>query len=324
MCQNSAHSSICAFPGSSTVSKGSLLDRSLTILAKNAHTFPWTASSAFAHLPTHLKELLLSYVATHSVIGVTIRGLQALLTDTDHVGDFSACNSTGIRHLHLSYAIGSSISCDELSRSFAFTSLTHLCLANPGPEISWSAFLALAQNLPDLTHLSLAYWPLANTSPGDLSRWSATLRSLSCLSRSLTKLQYLDLEGCSDWTPVLICVPVPAVDWVVGWKHVCRLNLSQGPMPIGVSLEGGPATEKWIQGEVSARQIGDAIDRIRRCLGSLDVPPIQLEHGWSPNNFMIKFLVDRAYEPREPECTSQAVVLGAAEVPTAPLLEPHV
>ncbi|KAI4103523.1 MAG: hypothetical protein LQ339_004248 [Xanthoria mediterranea] len=324
MCQNSAHSSIYAFPGPSTVSRGSLLDRYLTTLAKNPHIFPWTASSAFAHLPTHLKELLLSYVATHRVIRVTIRELRALLAETGHVGDFSACISTRVRHLDLSHSIGSSISCDELSRSFAFTSLTHLCLANPGPGISWSAFVAFAQNVPDLTHLSLAYWPLANTSPRDHSRWSATLRSLSCLSRSLTKLQYLDLEGCSDWITVLISGPVRAVDWVVGWKHVCRLNLSQGPMPIGVSLEGGPATEKWIQGEVSARQIGDAIDRIRRCLGSLDVPPIQVEHGWSPNNFMIKFLVDRAYERREPEGTSQAALMGAAEVSTGPLLEPHV
>lgn len=324
MCQNPAQCPIYAFPGSSIVSKGSLLDQSLMTLAKNTHQFPWSANPEVPQLPIHLKELLLSYVATYRDIGVTISELQALLIESDHIGHFSRCILTRVQHLDLSHSIGSSISCDELSRSFAFTSLTHLCLANPGPKISWSSFLAFTQNLPDLTHLSLAYWPIASTSPGDPGRLSATSRSLACLSRTLTKLQYLDLEGCSEWIPVLISSPDRGADWIGGWKHVYCLNLSQGPMPIGVSLEGGQATEKWVQGEVSARQIGDNIDRIRRYFGGLDVPPIQLEHGWSPDNFMIKFLVDRAYERSQPEGTSQADVPGTAEAPTGRLLEPDV
>lgn len=56
----------------------------------------------------------------------------------------------------------------------------------------------------------------------------------------------------------------------------------------------------------------------------LGVPPIQLEHGWSPNNFMIKFLVDRAYERSQPQGTSQAEVPGAAEALTGRLLKSDV
>ena len=74
------------------------------------------------------------------------------------------------------------------------------------------------------------------------------------------------------------------------------LNVSQGPIPLEVSLEGGSLTEKWIQAKVSARQIGDAINRIRREHRMPDSPPIQLEHGPEKSNFMIDFLLIKAYE----------------------------
>ncbi|KAL8852730.1 MAG: hypothetical protein Q9221_002360 [Calogaya cf. arnoldii] len=317
MSQNPAQRPIYAFPGCNTIPKGSLLDKSLTTLAKNIYQSPAAfAGSELPHLPIHLKELLLSYIATHRRIGVTIASLQELLTESNDNENFPARIVTGIRHLDLSHSIGSSISCDGLSNSFAFTSLTHLCLAKPGPEISWSSFLASAQHLPDLTHLSLAYWPIAGTiSPEGPCRLK-TMKSLSTLSRFLTKLRYLDLEGCWDWIPVLIS---DDVDWVGDWKDVECLNLSQGPMPIGVSLEGGTETDKWIDREVKARQIGYVIDLWRK-IGKLDVSPTQVEHGWSPDNCMIKLLVDRAYERSQFGIRSH--LPGTAENRAGRLLEP--
>ncbi|KAL8646615.1 MAG: hypothetical protein Q9226_006782 [Calogaya cf. arnoldii] len=293
MFQNPAQCPIHAFPGCNTISRGPLLDKSLTTLAKNIYQSPAAfAGSELSHLPIHLKELLLGYIATHRRIGVTIGELQTLLIESNDNEDIPARIVTSIRHLDLSHSIGSSISCDELSNSFAFTSLTHLCLAKPGPEISWSSLLTFVQHLPDLTHLSLAYWPIAGTISPEGSSRLKNMKSISTLSRSLTKMQYLDLEGCWDWIPVLVS---DDVDWVGDWKNVECLNLSQGPMPIGVSLEGGTETDKWIDHEVKARQIGDVIDLWRK-IGKLDVRPIKVEHGWSPDNFMIKFLVDRAHE----------------------------
>ncbi|KAL8979368.1 MAG: hypothetical protein Q9205_005278 [Flavoplaca limonia] len=279
----------------------------------NIYTHPLPAHSNVQYLPLHLKELLLTYLARYRLIGLTLDQLQDLLAESNDnaTGDPSDRIRTNIKHLDLSHSIGSSLSCDELDRAFAFTSLTHLCLANPGTKISWSSLLTLSRNQPDLTHLSLAYWPMASPSPEDSDRVSATLQSLSSLSSTLTKLQYLDLEGCSEWISILLSDQNHRIDWSGEWKHVQCLNLSQGPMPIAISLEGGQAMENWIQGEVVARQVGDNIDNVRKCVGKLDVPPVRLEHGWSPDNFMIKFLVDRAYERSRMEGSSHATATDA-------------
>ncbi|KAL8672096.1 MAG: hypothetical protein Q9168_003428 [Polycauliona sp. 1 TL-2023] len=283
--------------------KGSLLDQSLTTLAKSTSHPPGSASPEISLIPLHLKALLLSYIAAYSQTGFTIAELKSLLTEGDHTESTSDRILTSIQHLDLSHSIANCIYFDELTSCITFSSLTHLCLANPGPQISWSSFLAFAETQIHLTHLSLAYWPkvAAGTSPerenSDANPLDATMRSMGYLSRTLTKLQYLDLEGCSSWISILNSDPDDGgIDWFHGWKDVQTLNLSQGPMPIGVSMEGGLATENWLQGEVEARRIGDVIDHKRKELGDPDVPPLQLEHGWSPDNFMIKFLVDKAYE----------------------------
>ncbi|KAI4269765.1 MAG: hypothetical protein LQ337_007086 [Flavoplaca oasis] len=287
----------------------------------NIYTHPLPAHSNVPYLPLHLKELLLTYLARYRLTGLTLDQLQHLLAESNNnTGDPSDRIRTNIKHLDLSHSIGSSISCDELDRSFAFTSLTHLCLANPGTKTSWSSLLILSRNQPHLTHLSLAYWPMASPSPEDDDRVSATLQSLSRLSSTLTKLQYLDLEGCSEWISILLSDRNHRVDWSGGWKHVRCLNLSQGPMPIAISLEGGQPMENWIQGEVLARQIGDDINNVRKYVGKLDVPPIRLEQGWSPDNFMIKFLVDRAYERSRVEGSSHAT---ATDAPTVQFRDPE-
>ena len=312
MSSNSEDRHVHVFSKSHTVSKGSLLDRSLATLAMNIYTHPLPAYSNVPYLPLHLKELLLSYIARYRLIGLTLDQLQDLLAESNSaIREPSDRIRTTIKQLDLSHSIGSSLSCDELDRSFDFTSLTHLCLAKPGTNISWPSLLALSRNQPDLTHLSLAYWPMASPSLGDSDHVSATLQSLSSLSTTLTKLQYLDLEGCSRWVSILLSDRYNRIDWSGGWKYVRCLNLSQGPMPIGISLEGGQAMENWIQDEVLARQVGDNIDNVRKCVGKLDVPPVRLEHGWSPDNFMIKFLVDRAYERSRIEVSSHATATDA-------------
>lgn len=309
MSHTAAKRHIYTFPGARIVSRGSLLDRSLISLVQNTQSGFGIADPEVSSLPIHLKERLLNYMAFYRSDGVTLGELQTLLTDRDYIEPFSGPISTRIRQADLSNSIGSSISFDELNSSFAFPCLTHLCLAHPGPDISWTSFLTFAQNVPELTHLSLAYWPTADASPEHPDSLSAIRRSLSCLSRCLTKLQYLDVEGCSDWISALSSGPNHGVDWIGGWKNVHCLNLSQGPMPVEVSLEGGLATEKWIQAEVLARQIGDAIDHMRRSRGIPDAPPIHLEHGLGAGNFMINFLVDKAYERSQSgrTCTAESL-----------------
>jgi hypothetical protein len=108
----------------------------------------------------------------------------------------------------------------------AFIHLTHISLANPGPNVSWSDLLELAPKLNLLTHLSLAYWrtPLLRrdtsiSTPEALQRlglgrsrsvseaertdWDEPAHVLRSLSKSTYSLEWLDLEGCNEWLPAL-------------------------------------------------------------------------------------------------------------------------
>lgn len=109
----------------------------------------------------------------------------------------------------------------------AFIHLTHLSLANPGPNVSWSDLLELAPKLNLLTHLSLANWktPLlrrntlvqavssvqqsnlmnlpSQANEHDRKDWDEPAHVLRALSRSTYSLEWLDLEGCNSWLPAL-------------------------------------------------------------------------------------------------------------------------
>ncbi|KAF2431020.1 hypothetical protein EJ08DRAFT_588290, partial [Tothia fuscella] len=114
-----------------------------------------------------------------------------------------------------------------------FPHLTHLSLAHPGPNASWSALLSLSTNLSTLTHLSLAYWPLPTMAPNSevsssaadatatflrrstsyLGRprspqdpghdWHESANILRRLSNNTYCLRWLDFEGCNEWLPAL-------------------------------------------------------------------------------------------------------------------------
>ncbi|WPH03203.1 Hypothetical protein R9X50_00608000 [Acrodontium crateriforme] len=108
-----------------------------------------------------------------------------------------------------------------------FANLTHLCLSHPAPTASWRDLLALAKHIPQVTHLSLAYWPrptltpnLATTTVSSPNRSDVTaggsnyysaidndLTEPSMLLRQLSgkflRIQWLDLEGCAEWMPAL-------------------------------------------------------------------------------------------------------------------------
>lgn len=282
------------FPGYQAVPEGSLLDLCSIAVTQNLDNESLTCRSDITDLPVHLKQYLLSYIAAYRSRGISLSELQTFLQErnTDSEG-FPRSSPIELRHLDLSRSIGSSVTFNELngylagSASSGFMSLTHLCLARPGPYVSWLSFLSFALRTPCLTHLSLAYWAV------HVEPWSFIARNLSRLSKTLTKLQYLDVEGCTDWFSVLGINGV--VDWTGGWKNVHSLNLSQGPMPIEVQFEGGPETSKWIQGEVQARQVEESINAIRSVHGS-DVPPLLVEHGWNPKNRLIKTVVDTEWE----------------------------
>ena len=294
---------VYCFPGYPRVPERSLLDLSLIATAQHSDNESLRCRFDITDLPVHLKQYLLSYIAAYRSRGIAIGELQTLLQQDRKSNDPNSC-PTKLRHLDLSGSIGSSVTFDQMSGFLAapvsidFTSLTHLCLARPGPAVSWRSLLSFAPGVPCLTHLSLAYWSascvhgLEKTAPRDL-----VASSLSHLSKILTKLQYLDVEGCTDWVSALGMDGV--VDWTGGWKNVHSLNLSQGPMPLEVQFEGGLETSEWIVGEVLVRQVEETINRVRNA-HNLDVPPVSVQHGWNPTNCLIKTVIETAWE-KEPE-----------------------
>lgn len=294
---------IYCFPGYQRVPERSLLDLCLIAIAQNSGSELLTCRLDTTDLPVHLKQYLLSYIAAYRPRGIATGELQALLQkrDTDSKNDPNPC-PTKLRHLDLSGSIGSSLTFDELDGflsgpvSIDFISLTHLCLARPGPDVSWPSLLSFALGVPCLTHLSLAYWSVSDDGIGNVEPWSLIAPDLSSLSKILTNLQYLDVEGCTDWVSALGISGV--VDWTGGWKNVHSLNLSQGPMPIEVQFEGGPETSKWIQGEVQVRQVEESINSIRSAHG-LNVPPVLVEHGWNQKNCLLKTVIETAWEKDE-------------------------
>ena len=129
-----------------------------------------------------------------------------------------------------------------------FPRLTHLSLANPLPTASWSALLFLTQQIPTITHLSLAYWPTPTlpsasaiqTSPLNASTvsprssplindtfglhdWSEAGMILRRLSKATYCLHWLSLEGCHDWFDAL-CQP-KGPEWTGAWQGLKTLIL---------------------------------------------------------------------------------------------------
>ncbi|CZT25101.1 uncharacterized protein RCC_10830 [Ramularia collo-cygni] len=168
-----------------------------------------------------------------------------------------------------------------------FSQLTHISLSHPPTGTSWRDLLSLAKHTPSITHLSLAYWSRPTLTPNlatttvssqhspdvtaggshyysaldqDLTEPASILRQLSA---SLLYLQWLDLEGCTEWIPALafhadIIEPEPTSasedttsdPWsrriatpslfISTWKNVTTLLVGQGWLPTVPGLKALP------------------------------------------------------------------------------------
>lgn len=189
-----------------------------------------------------------------------------------------------------------------------FSQLTHLCLSHPPVGPSWQDLLSLSKQLPSATHLSLAYWPRPTLTPNlatttvasqhspdvsaggshyysgidnDLSEPASILRQLS---GNLLRLQWLDLEGCTEWVQALAyehieepnlrhdeldgtlwpTTPPVTTIFAHNWKNLQYINFSQGWLPTVPALQGLPKQT------MPFRQRAIAEDYLR----STDVPSI--------------------------------------------------
>lgn len=134
-----------------------------------------------------------------------------------------------------------------------FAELRYLSLAHPAPSVSWTSLLPLFQHLPTLTHLSLAFWPApsgpklrpshAHSISQDPVDQSDKLAQDAGILRQMSRLTYclewLDLEGCTDWLAALTWTgtdpdgnPYPfgsgGPEWNGSWRKVKWINLAPG------------------------------------------------------------------------------------------------
>ncbi|KAK5719417.1 hypothetical protein LTR15_007940 [Elasticomyces elasticus] len=169
-----------------------------------------------------LTHLDLSGLAGHGAL--TVKKLARLFeftTDTTQTAD-SIAESWDAEEVTLESVLNPSP-----SMTARFHTLTHLSLSHPPPTASWRDLLALSKHVPQLTNLSLAYWPRPTFTPNLAmatvsSRHSPDVRAggthyyssldddyieaaalLRQLSSNLLCIQWLDLEGCADWFPAL-------------------------------------------------------------------------------------------------------------------------
>jgi hypothetical protein len=185
----------------------SLIATCLRHMARN-----WTFQRDYNHyylatLPTKLRTILLSYIASYGPEeGVGYGGLKSIMSPQD--GNFNGfCGNDDFERLDLSGSIGRSIYFKQLqelivatdnkkdneeswdaavrtipkSPTMSLQSLKILSLANPPRTISWAKFLTFATSIPTVTHLSLANWPTPNLTPNSTtttisSRYSPNLQ----------------------------------------------------------------------------------------------------------------------------------------------------
>ena len=250
-----------------------------------------------ADLLVGLRMLLLSYIAVYGPEeGVGFDGLKSLLVhpnsekdsedwETINPGD----HNEGFFRLDLSGAIGRSVSFKQLTELISKPSttaitpssqlstdldlsweesftrslspplphLTHLSLSHPPQSISWPRFLTFASNIPTLTHLSLAFWPVPSLTPnartavvtsrfgkeiqyGGTGFYSHTLDNdfreasdvLRRVAGRLYGLEYLDLTGCGEWLRALRWEghlgEGAGIDWGNQWVKLHTLKLTSG------------------------------------------------------------------------------------------------
>lgn len=208
---------------------------------------------ALAEIPLRLRLRLLSYIVFYGP-PITPPALRALLQGSDKVHRLDLAGLVGHRGVSLRKVqkyleqeqqptpreseeiIAESWDADEsfesaISPSISegrFSQLTHLSLSHPSATgASWKDLLALSKHTPQLTHLSLAYWPRPTLTPNlstatvstptrqeisaggsnyysaidsDMEEPASLIRQLS---GNLLCLQWLDIEGCASWLSAL-------------------------------------------------------------------------------------------------------------------------
>ncbi|KAJ5646549.1 hypothetical protein N7490_002921 [Penicillium lividum] len=131
----------------------------------------------------------------------------------------------------------------SMGQQLCFDNLKYLSFAHPAPiEADWTELLKLLSHLPKITHLSLAYWPfpkpyttrhVESCVDTKTTQYHAT-NILKQLSRKTYCLKWLDVEGCSDWLPLLLWPYLYETDmpdgpeWNGSWRNVVWLNLAPG------------------------------------------------------------------------------------------------
>ncbi|ESZ93466.1 hypothetical protein SBOR_6144 [Sclerotinia borealis F-4128] len=217
---------------------------------------------------------------------------------------------------------------DSIPRSLPATlpHLTHLSLSHPPPSISWSRLLALTPHIRTLTHLSLAYWPPPSLAPnsnttvfespipgrrdiqyGASNIYSRTLDDdfsesalvLKKLANGVYGLEYLDLEGCSEW--ILALADANGVDWGNQWRRLGTLILRSGMKGDGPDLEI-PDFEGWSEKEkcVIKKAISDGLkvkNHINRMRKSKGLQWMDLIIDPNINGVRSRALIQEAAEP---------------------------
>ncbi|MCJ1237314.1 hypothetical protein MMC14_005299 [Varicellaria rhodocarpa] len=252
-----------------------------------------------SHTTTGCKELTHLNLSGSIRSSLTLEKLQKFWSVPSTLTSMTAGNSD----LELFAPSGIPVMLPLVSR---FPHLSYLSLLHPGC-VSWPSFLRLAPNLVILTHLCLAYWPTLeldstnNQHPHRLGRvssdlntksdgdWSNAAAVLAILCKHSRQLRWLDLEGCAQWLPALTWHDNkrPSVDWNGAWGSVEYLNLSQGPMLVGVHLEGGSETTAWLQVEREIQHIEALIVGSRAEAGD---GKISIDRGWEKGSF-ISYLI---------------------------------
>ncbi|KAJ5051949.1 uncharacterized protein L3040_001710 [Drepanopeziza brunnea f. sp. 'multigermtubi'] len=239
-------------------------------------------------VPGGLRMKLLSYLAVYGPDeGVGFEGLKSLFIPPSYEDGSSDVDpgehNEGIFRLDLSGAMGNSISfkqlvelvqmpepqaeADSVELSWEDTSLskplsatlpmlTHLSLSHPASTVSWPRLLSFAKHVPNLTQLSLAYWPVPSLTPnakntvvqsthgqdiqyGGTNYYSHSLDNdfreaadvLRRLADRLPGLQYLDLTGCTDWLQALRWtgdINDRSIAWGNQWIKLRTLKIHSG------------------------------------------------------------------------------------------------
>lgn len=317
------------FPGATAVSNASLVHHSLKAMAKN---FDWHIEYDHVYLsvlPSELKELLLSYVASLRPYPTMSISAMKLLFVEDEPTDGSEVVEN-VRRLDLGGSAGRAFTIKQLEKflrikatpvagvsladtwdadlslaaTARFPHLRLLSLAHPGEGVSWVDLLSLARYLGAITHLSLAYWPkpglpssgatevsMTTSASDDMSEIADAAYILKLFSRATPSLQYLSLEGCGKWLRAL--THVPSLSTPSRRRHARSADFG-----IPATLESdidGDGNSIWTSSWRHMREL---------CLSQ----------GWVPQELQPRFLF-RLFSARSGQVLSSTI-----QVPTTPII----